>query len=470
MKADDGGSRPDAPPGTVACGRPIRWFPVFALLVGTFTGTLANIVVNVPVRQIAGGLHVPVVQGTLVVTSFNVTFAVLMPLAGWLGDRIGRRRLFCLAVTTVAAGSLGAVLAPSLVALVVFRAVQGAGTAAILPTVMGLLADTHERDQIGVVLGMWAGVNGLGRAVGAPLGGALAAALSWRWIFIPALPLCALAFAGALLAVPPSVPLRRPLDWRGALALTAGCGLTIVAVSVAPETGVASPVFAGLVAGGAGGLAGFVWIGKRSRAPFIDPALLAEPSYVRSSAAAFGQMFCVAVALLAVPLSMTVHGNAVQAAGLVVFSLPATMMVLGPVAGRVVRRFSPRRALRIGMIVLVAAQVLLLLAQIDGPAPVGVLVPILVLDGAGAAFVQTPAATGATRSAAGRAGSGLGLFNLVRFAGAALGAAWVGLVLGGRSGGIAATYGACTVVAVLGLLGTWAGPSPAPDAGASPSL
>jgi hypothetical protein len=89
----------------------------------------------------------------------------------------------------------------------------------------------------------------------------------------------------------------------------------------------------------------------------------------------------------------------------------------------------------------------------------------LLVAGAGVAFVQTPAATGATRSPAGRYGAGLGLFNLVRFAGSALGAAWVAIVLSG-GGSYGLLFGTCVGAALLGIVGTFAGVSPAyEDAG-----
>ncbi|MGH9068602.1 MAG: MFS transporter, partial [Acidimicrobiales bacterium] len=83
------------------------------------------------------------------------------------------------------------------------------------------------------------------------------------------------------------------------------------------------------------------------------------------------------------------------------------------------------------------------------------LIAVLVLAGLAVAFVQTPAATGATRSAAGRLGAGLGLFNLIRFAGSALGAVWVAAALSG-SGSFALLFGVCAGVGALGLLSTWA--------------
>lgn len=445
---------------------PRRVAAAFVLLSGTFTGTLINNVVNVPIREISHGVGVSLAGGTLVVTSFNLAFAILMPITGWLGDRIGRRRVFCWAVLTIAAGSGGAMAAPNIGVLVACRVVQGAGTAAVLPTVMGLLSQMYGPEQRGRALGAWAAMNGLGRAVSAPLGGYLASSLDWRWVFAPGVPLGILALCGALLWVPKSAGQSLALDWRGAVLLTAGLGLLVSGITVIPEAGVASVPVVALCGGGVVVLAVLVRSTRHRPDPFVDPSLLREPSYLRSALAAFAQMFCLSVALLATPLYLTRgHRMSTVAAGLVLFVLPAVMMVLGPVAGWMVERIGARRLLRIGMAVLVIGDGLLAATtSAAGGGTTTVLAGLLVV-GMGAALVQTPAAVGATRSGAGQRGTGLGLYNMVRFVGSALGAAWVAMSLGLGSG---ATFVLCSLLALAGLSATWAGASAPSDPRRSP--
>jgi EmrB/QacA subfamily drug resistance transporter len=430
-------------------------------MAGTFLGTLNNNIVNVPLKQVLSYFRVPLSHGAFVVIAFNLTFAVLMPLTGWLGDRAGRRRLFCWAVGTVALGGAGAMSAPTLPALIAFRVLQGVGTAAILPTVMAIITDVYTDQRRGRALGVWAAANGLGQAVGPPLGGLIASAWSWRLVFAPTVPLAVLAALGALVLLPRGTTRHQPMDLRGALSLTCGAALLIGAVSTVPVRGLTSPVVLGPGAAGAGLLAAFL-LGIRQRArPFIPPQLLLEPSYLRSSLAVFAQMFCLGAMLLGVPLYLTRQlGMDTGHAGVLVFALPAAMMVLAPVAGRCAERWGPGRALRAGLVTLAGAQAFALLEFGTGVHDWW-LEPVLVLAGIGVAFVQTPAATGATRSPAGRVGTGLGLFNLVRFAGSAIGAAWVSITLSG-----AQRYGllflGCLVMAALGLAGTYAGRNPAP--------
>lgn len=435
------------------------WLALVPLLIGTFLGTLNNNIVNVPMRQIMADLRVPLPEGALVVIAFNLTFAVLMPLTGWLGDRVGRRRLYCWAVATVAAGAIGAFLAPSLAFLVGFRVVQGAGTAAILPTVMGMIGDLYGHARRGRALGLWAAANGLGQAVGPPVGGLLTGVASWRLVFVPALPLAAFAITGALLLVPRSHPAGRPIDGRGAAALTLGAIFLIGGLTLVPIFGATSFVVWALEVAGIAALAQFAAGIRRRTNPFIPPRLLVEPSFLRSSLAVFAQMFCLGATLLAVPLYLTKGaGISPSRAGLLVFVLPAVMTVLAPLAGRCAEAWGPRRVLRAGMAVLVVGELAAAATLAVGGRGVRLEV-VLALVGTGVAFVQTPAATGATRSEAGRVGTGLGVFNLVRFAGAAIGAAWVSIALAGAAGYLLLFVG-CGVVAVVGLIGTYAGPDP----------
>ena len=99
---------PDAVPdasGTGVAGHGTNsWAALVAMLCGTFLGTLNNNIVNVPLRDISQGYGVDPSQGVLVVVSFLLVFSVMMPLTGWLGDRLGRRRVFCWAMVGLTVG------------------------------------------------------------------------------------------------------------------------------------------------------------------------------------------------------------------------------------------------------------------------------------------------------------------------------------------------------------------------------
>ena len=91
----------------VTRARETSLLPLVPLLSGTVVGTLNNNIVNVPLREIMGALHVELSRGALVVVAFNLSLAVFMPFAGWTADRLGRRRVFIASMLAVGASSSG---------------------------------------------------------------------------------------------------------------------------------------------------------------------------------------------------------------------------------------------------------------------------------------------------------------------------------------------------------------------------
>jgi MFS family permease len=160
-----------------------------------------------------------------------------------------------------------------------------------------------------------------------------------------------------------------------------------------------------------------------------------------------------------VPLYVTgTLGRTTTVTGLLVFALPATMAAGAPVVGLVSERLHPRKVLRAGLVLLVVVELALGWYVGTGHRSLPGLVAVLIAVGVGVALVQTPSATGATRSPAGRAGAALGLFNMMRFAGTALAAAWVAVTY--PQGDLFLLFAGCAAVAAIGLLVSFAGPDP----------
>ncbi len=433
-----------------------------ALLAGTLVGTVSNNVVNVPLPAILEEFDAPLSSGVFVVVGFLLTFTATMPLVGWIGDRFGRRRVYCVALIGTAVCAVGAATAPSLQLLVAWRCLGGLLAAAFAPAVMGLLTWLFDGDRRGRAVGAWASVNGIGQAAGPAMGGFVADAWGWRWVFVPLVPVALAGLIGTLRHIPAYPGTRMRFDLTGACALTFGSGLLILGVALIPAPGTTAVVLA-LLGVAVAVLSFFVWHCLRVENPFVAVRLVAEVRFVRSSVAAFTQMFALGAMLLAVPLYLIAQGRSASAAGLVLLTVPATMAVLGPLVGRYLDRLGPRRVMRTGLVLLIVAQAGLAAAVSDrfdaaAHAVFVAVTVILVLAGVGIALVQTPAATGATRSPAGAHGTGLGLYNLARFGGSAMGAAWVAIAL--HLASYPAVFALTAVMAGLGLLASFCGADP----------
>jgi EmrB/QacA subfamily drug resistance transporter len=440
----------DAPPPATAPPVPLRrgWL-LAATLGATALGTVSNNIVNVPLRQITADLGAPVTQGVLIASATVVVLAVALPMTGWISDRLGRRRTLILALTMLLVGTVGATFAPSLALMVASRGLQGLGCATVPVAVMGMLARSFPPERRSRVMGAWGAANGIGQAVGPPIGGFVADAFGWRAIFGALIPLTLAVLVLTLRVVPHDAGHRSRIDARGAGALTLGVGLLMLAATAAPQPGVPPwlPV-AGAVLGAAA-IAAFV-VGSLHRPdPFIDPRLLIEIRWLRSAAGVFVQQSTLAAVLIAVPLYLTGRvGLSVAVTGLLVFALPLVWALLAPVIGVLADRVGARPVLRTGLGVLVAVDAGLAVVLGSGTHRLVPVAALLVAAGVGIALVQTPALTGATRSPAGQRGAGLGLFNMMRFIGAAIGTA---AVAAAWPNGLAWLFAGCGLVAAGGL-------------------
>ncbi|UNB52188.1 MFS transporter [Mycolicibacterium sp. YH-1] len=437
---------------------PVKRLPLAltVLLTGTFIGTTSNSVVNVPLVDIMAEFDAPFAKGAFVVIGFLIAMAASMPLVGWAGDRFGRRRVYCGALVGSAVCSVGAATAPTLDALIAWRVLDGTFTATFAPVVMGLITWLAGPERRVRAVSAWAGVNGAAQAVGPSLGGFITQVAGWRWIFVPVPPLAMIALVGTLILIPRYPAQRISLDRLGAVTLTLSSTLLLLALSLLPMTGMPNWVAPALL-GAAAALGGvYIWHSLRAPKPFIDLRAVAQTRYRRSAVAAMAHMFALGATLLSVPLHLREYGFASGTVGLIVLALPVTLVLVAPFIGAVGERFGPRRLMRIGLVILGCAQIGIGVALNPVPPPVVVVTGLLVANGIGMGFIQTLAAAGTTRSAAGASGSGLGLFNLLRFGSSATGGAWVSasvLLSGSPLFIFAGTAGAAAIALVVSFVG-----------------
>jgi MFS family permease len=140
-------------------------------------------VVVTPLPRMQRDLHVGLVSLQWTLNAYGIAFAAGIITAAALGDRFGRRRVFNGGMALFTLASAACALAPNVTELIVARTVQGLGAAAVLPLSLTILTTAFPPDRRGMVVGVYGGLAGLAVALGPIVGGAIAQAIDWHWIF-----------------------------------------------------------------------------------------------------------------------------------------------------------------------------------------------------------------------------------------------------------------------------------------------
>lgn len=197
-----------------------------AAMLATMLYAVDSTIVNVALPHMQGSLQATQDQAAWIVTSYIVVSAIATPLAGWLATRYGLRYVLSVCIAGFTVGSVLCGIATDLTEIVLFRIVQGAFGAALIPLSQVLLLRAFPREQHAKVMALWGMGVMVGPVIGPTLGGWLTDEWSWRWAFFINVPIGAVAWFSLMTSTPRSIPdLRRPFDLTGFVLLSSAIGL-----------------------------------------------------------------------------------------------------------------------------------------------------------------------------------------------------------------------------------------------------
>ena len=333
-------------------GRRRRRLTLLAMCIATFMIQLDVTIVTVALPSIQRDLRVSSGALEWVISGYALSLATLIPVSGALGDRYGRRRIFAGGVVIFAIGSAACALSPDAIVLIAFRALQGAGGAAMLALTLSIITDTFPPGTRAAAIGTWAAVGGTGFGVGPAAGGILLSFSGWASVFWVNLPFAVVAVVLTAMAVRPACnPRASRLDLAGAAASAAGLfavtlGLTESAAHPWGSTAVVAPIAVGVVF-----LAGFLGWERRCPHPMIAPALLRAPSFVSACAVYLAGYTAISGVLFYVTLLyQDVDGWSPLRTGLSWLLMNAPFLVAAQLAGRLDRRFPARGVVAAGCV------------------------------------------------------------------------------------------------------------------------
>jgi len=409
---------------------PRRWWTLAVLCLSLLVIGLDNTILNVALPTLQGDLDASSSQLQWIVDVYMLVFAGALLTAGSLGDRFGRKRALTFGLLVFGLGSLGSALAGSPEMLIAMRALMGVGGAFIMPSTLSILTATFPAHERGKAIGIWAGVSGLGIAIGPVTGGWLIEHASWSWIFLVNVPIVAVALIAGRFLVPESRDEAAPrLDIRGFTLSFAALSTLIWGLIEAPARGWTDGlVLAAFVVAGAV-LVAFVAWERRAPSPMLDMALFRNPRFSVSSAAislAFFALF--GVIFFLTQYLQQVRGYSALEAGLRTMPVAAGLVLGGPLSAKLSEKLGIRRIVPVGMTLIAIA--LWMLSFADATSSYGLIAGALVLMGLGMASAMAPATDaimGSLPEAKMSVGSAIN--DTTRVAGGALGVAVLGSLL-----------------------------------------
>lgn len=331
------------------------WIVALAVMTATFMEVLDTTVVNVSLPHIGGTLSATIDEATWVLTSYLVANAVVLPLAGWLARRYGRKRLLMTSVTGFTLSSLACGLAPNLATLIGFRVMQGATGGALQPLSQAVMLESFAPEDRGKAMGFWALGIVVAPILGPVLGGWLTDTYSWRWAFYINLPVGFLSIymIRRFLEDPAYLkPTSMHIDYMGMGLLAVCMGATQILLDKGQQLDwfesrfiVALAIVAVLA------LLAFVVNELHVEHPVVDLRVFLVPSYTVGVTMSTLLGFALFGSLVLLPIMLqTLFGYPALEAGIAMAPRGLGSFVGMPAVGLLTSRIDPRKMVTVGLL------------------------------------------------------------------------------------------------------------------------
>jgi len=397
-------------------------------------------IANVALPHIAGSLSAGQDESTWVLTSYLVSNAIVLPLSGWLSSIIGRKNFYmgCVVLFTVSSFLCG--LAPNLATLIICRILQGAGGGGLQPSEQAILADTFPPAKRGMAFAVYGMAVVTAPAIGPTLGGWITDNFSWRWIFFINIPvgIISVLLTTRLIQDPPYFRRRKlsetKIDYIGLGFVALGLGTLQVVLDKGQRDDWFESHFIVAMSLIAAAALIFVFFWEwHHKDPIIDLHLFRDRTFGISNMLMFMLGFALLGSTLLLPLfSQTMLGYTAQQAGLALMPGGFVIILLLPLVGFLLSRYTPRWLLLFGLVVLSVS--LFHMTNFDLDIDFRTLAIARMVQAAGMAFLFVPINTAAYAFLPREKNNAAsGLMNLARNIGGSVGISVVTTMLDRRS-------------------------------------
>ena len=326
------------------------WTLVLASL-GLFMAALDTLVVTTALPVLRVSLRTSLSDLEWTVNAYNLAFACSLLTGAALGDRFGRRRIFCVGLAVFTAASAGSALAPTVGVLIGSRAVQGVGAAMVMPLTLTLISEAFPPEKRGMAIGLWGGIAGLAVAAGPLVGGAVVEGINWHWIFWLNVPIGLVLIPLSAVRLRESFGPRSRLDVVGLLLAGGGLFATTWGLVRSNAVGWASYEVVAALLVGVFVIGLFLVWEHRTPNPMLSLALFRRARFTSANTVSFfmyASLF--GAAFLMSQFFQTAQHHSPLQTGFRLLPWTAAPMVVSPIAGKLAERYGNRPFMTIGML------------------------------------------------------------------------------------------------------------------------
>jgi EmrB/QacA subfamily drug resistance transporter len=409
-------------------------------LVAPFLMSVMNLTMfRVALPTIRGTFNIPADSTAWLATAYNLAYMVFMPLYGFLGDRLSKRRIFIAGIGIFFVGTLFIQLSPIMELIVLGRVIQAVGVSGVSPLCIAAITNRFPAEERGTALGQWNSSGSFAAMLGPFLAGFLIDFYGWRAIYGPILLIGAAAFLVVWKLLPSAQPARqnsaqestvlKDFDWIGFLFLGLFLSLFVFYLSSRPLTGRHPLSDWRLGVGATVSLILLIVWEKRSAHPVVPLDLLRFGDFASASFCSATRMFILGSIGLLVPLYLTeIHGMSAAWIGSVLAGTYLSFFISMRLGGKLADRWGSRWLVVTGL--LIQGSVLVFMALVDDSVSSWYIVPVLLFHGLGAGSYLAPLHRAAmARVPKERSGAGAGFYSSIRFGGVLLGPTIAGVLL-----------------------------------------
>lgn len=397
-----------------------------------FMAMLDNLVLGVALPSIQRSFHAEMTDLQWFMNAYTLAFSVLLIPFSIMGERFGRKKMFLAGVVLFTVGSVLCGLSANSPQLILSRAVQGIGGAAIVPLSLTLVNAGFPVNMRAAAFGIWSGISGLGLSIGPLIGGLIAEGAPWQMIFWVNVPVGLLALLFGCFWLTETKGERKPLDLPGVLLLAAGLFGIVFGLEQGNTEGWTSlEVIGSLITGTTLLILFYLWERNRET-PYIRFALFRNRRYTAYILAGFWMNAGIFGAIFLLTLFLQqAQGYSPLEAGVRTMVWTGCTMICAPLAGVATGRFGSRTVLTVGMTAqaLALAGFAVMIATVGVDVPFLWQAPLMMLAGAGMGLSFTPLTHGVMTSVPEHSsGEASGISNATRELGGVFGIAISGLI------------------------------------------